>query len=94
MFHELAHVLLGHTAAGQTHDGESLPRSLQEAEAESVALICCEALQLAGAEYCRGYIQNWLKGAPIPERSAQKIFHAADQIIKAGQPQEGTPAHA
>jgi hypothetical protein len=37
-----------------------------------------------GAEYCRGYIQNWLAGADIPERSAQRIFSAADKILKAG----------
>ena len=56
-------------------------------EAEAVALLCCEALDLEGAEFCRGYIQNWLKGdgdAAIPEKSAQKILKAADQILKAG----------
>jgi hypothetical protein len=37
-----------------------------------------------GAEFCRGYIQNWLAGAEIPERSAQRIFAAADKILKAG----------
>jgi hypothetical protein len=37
-----------------------------------------------GAEFCRGYIQNWLSGAEIPERSAQRIFSAADKILKAG----------
>ena len=85
LFHELAHVTLGHTAEGQTHDGEHTTRSLREAEAEAVALILCETLQLPGAEYARGYIQDWLRGEPIPERSAQKIFHAADVIIRAGQ---------
>jgi hypothetical protein len=84
LFHELAHVTLGHTAEGQTHDGERTPRNLIEVEAESVAFILCETLQLTGAEYCRGYIQDWLKGETIPERSAQKIFHAADVIIRAG----------
>jgi hypothetical protein len=59
-------------------------------EAEAVALLCCEALNLEGPEYCRGYIQNWLcpaigyNGDAIPEKSAQKVFHAADQILKAG----------
>jgi len=46
-----------------------------------------EALGLPGAEHCRGYIQHWnaRRGAePIPERSAQRIFKAADQILKAG----------
>jgi hypothetical protein len=85
LFHELAHVRLGHTAEGQTHDGENTPRNLKEVEAEAVALILCETLGLHGAEYCRGYIQDWLRGEVIPERSAQKIFHAADVIIRAGQ---------
>lgn len=84
LFHELGHVTLGHTAEGQTHDGENTPRSLKEVEAEAVALILCETLELPGAEYCRGYIQDWLRGGEIPERSAQKIFHAADVIIRAG----------
>ena len=88
-FHELAHVVLGHTAeadAGLT-DSELTPRSLREVEAEAVALVCLEALGLPGAERCRGYIQHWneRRGAePIPERSAQRIFKAADQILKAG----------
>ena len=83
-FHELAHVVLGHAESGTMNDGEALPRSLKEAEAESVTLICLESLNLPGQEYCRGYIQNWLSGAEIPERSAQRIFTAADKILKAG----------
>ncbi|HYT76454.1 MAG TPA: ArdC-like ssDNA-binding domain-containing protein [Vicinamibacterales bacterium] len=88
-FHELAHVVLGHTSeadAGLT-DSEMTPRSLREVEAEAVALVCLEALGLPGAEHCRGYIQHWneRRGAePIPERSAQRIFKAADRILKAG----------
>lgn len=84
-FHELAHILLGHTSEGSFSDGEQTPRNLREVEAESVALLCCESLGLPGAEYSRGYIQNWLQGETIPERSAQKIFHAADQILRAGE---------
>jgi len=83
-FHEAAHVLLGHVAEGQINEGERPPKNLREAEAESVALLCCESLGLPGAEFCRGYIQDWLAGDVIPEKSAQKIFHAADQILRAG----------
>lgn len=88
-FHELAHVVLGHTSeaeAGWT-DSEMTPRSLREVEAEAVALICLEALGLPGADHCRGYLQHWnqLRNAePIPERSAQRVFKTADQILKAG----------
>jgi antirestriction protein ArdC len=84
-FHELAHVLLGHTSEGEQSDSDRTPRSLRECEAEAVALLCCAALDLPGVECCRGYIQSWWgQGQPIPERSAQKILKAADQILKAG----------
>lgn len=84
-FHELSHVLLGHTSEGDQHDGELTPRNLRECEAEAVALLCCAALDMPGVECCRGYIQSWW-GAnnPIPERSAQRILKAADLILKAG----------
>ena len=84
-FHELAHVLLGHTTEGLQADGEITPRTLRECEAEGVALLCCAALGLSGVEHCRGYIQSWWStGNPIPERSAQRILKVADQILKAG----------
>jgi Zn-dependent peptidase ImmA (M78 family) len=57
-FHELAHVLLGHTAERAQTEGEQTPRSLCEAEAEAIALLCCAALNLPGIECCRGYIQS------------------------------------
>ena len=70
---------------GVQADGEITPRNLRECEAEAVALLCCAALDLPGAEESRGYIQNWWgAGNPIPERSAQRILKAADQILKAG----------
>ena len=86
-FHEMAHVVLGHTGAGEFLDNPLTERNLAEVEAESVALLCCESLGLPGAEYARGYIQSWLVGDVIPEKSAHRIFHAADQILKAGQKQ-------
>ena len=81
--------MLGHTVEAQAglSDSDLTPRSLREVEAEVVALVCLEALGLAGAEHCRGYIQHWneWRGAePTLERSAQRIFKAADQILKAG----------
>lgn len=85
LFHELAHVRLGHLEQSNLTDSEATPRNLMEVEAEAVALLCCESLGLGGAESSRGYIQGWAHGAAsIPEKSAQKIFHAADQILKAG----------
>ena len=83
-FHEMGHIVLGHTEEGRLVDSDLTPRNIREVEAESVALICCEALQLPGVEYARGYIQNWLSGDTISDRSAQRIFSATSAILKAG----------
>lgn len=85
LFHELGHVLLGHTKEGETREGADLPMNLREAEAECVALICSDALGLPGGDFCRGYIQHWYGlGNPIPEASAMRIFGEADAILRAG----------
>ena len=90
LFHEAAHIVLGHTSEGDFADGETTPRTLREVEAEAVALLCCESLGLEGSDFCRGYLQDWLHRGTgfdadaIPEKSVQKIFRAADQIIRAG----------
>ena len=98
LFHELGHVVLGHTTANfrgegnaalELSDGETLSSALIEVEAESVALLLLATLDLPGQEFCRGYIQHWLSGPDglqqdIPEKSAQRIFGAADRILCAG----------
>jgi hypothetical protein len=101
LFHELAHVVIGHTAEADFADTERTPRNLREVEAEAVALLCCESLELEGTDYCRGYLQNWLyQGVgfyanAIPEKRAQKIFRAADQILRAGRaPNERSAEYA
>ncbi len=83
-FHELAHVTLGHCEEIEFRDNPQTPGNLREVEAESVALLCLESLNLPGAEYARGYIQSWLRGNEIPEKSVHAIFRAADLILKAG----------
>ncbi len=85
-FHELAHVVLGHTSEGATMaDNERTPRDIREVEAEGTAYILCALLGLPGLEESRGYLQHWMHGAEISERSAQKIYATADKILKAGQ---------
>jgi antirestriction protein ArdC len=83
-FHELAHVVLGHTAENTMSDNERTPKNIKEVEAESVAYICCSVLGLDGLIESRGYIQNWLQGNEITDKSAQRIFGAADKILQAG----------
>ena len=93
-FHEVGHVLLGHTAQSDLSDTDYTPCSLGEVEAEAIALLCCESLGLEGAAYCRDYIQGWMKRGngsghiEIPEKSAQKIFRVTDQILHAGREAE------
>ena len=90
-FHEIAHVVLGHTTTESLVDAEQTVPHLREVEAESVALICCETLGLKGAEFCRGYIQHWLKTEKeIPNHNAARIFAAATSILKAGAPAAGS----
>jgi N-terminal domain of anti-restriction factor ArdC/IrrE N-terminal-like domain len=84
-FHELAHVVLGHTAGADMRDDEALTQQIEEVEAESVAYLLCALLDLPGQAESRFYIQGWLQGAALPERSAKRIFGAADRIMKAGQ---------
>jgi antirestriction protein ArdC len=83
-FHEVAHIMLGHVDTGSMTDDERTPKALREVEAESVALICSASLGLPGADEARGYIQHWLVGEEIPERSSRCIFQAADLVLKAG----------
>jgi antirestriction protein ArdC len=86
-FHEIAHIVLGHTTSEKLVDHENTPVHLREVEAESVALICCETLGLEGAQFCRAYIQYWLKTEKeIPNHNAARIFAAATSILKAGTP--------
>jgi len=85
LFHELAHVIIGHTAEAEMRDDERTPRNIREVEAEATAMLCCAALSLPGLDDSRGYIQHWYAtGQPIPEASARRIFKAADQILRAG----------
>ena len=88
LLHELAHIVLGHTA----EEGDNrTAKDVRELEAEGVALLCGAALGLPGLEESRGYMQSWYKaGQSIPEASARRIFKVADQILKAGrQAEEG-----
>jgi antirestriction protein ArdC len=90
-FHEIAHIVLGHTASEKLVDSEQTARHIREVEAESVALICCETLGLEGADFCRAYIQHWLTTEKeIPNQSAARIFAATTSILKAGTPAEGS----
>lgn len=87
-FHEMAHCLLHGNEAVELVDGSELGKSLKEAEAESVAFLCCSALNLPGLAEARGYVQSWLGHSTTDreayKKSAARIFSTADKILKAG----------
>lgn len=92
LVHEMAHVLM-HQRAGEADsiDGTTLGREFKEVEAEAVAYIIGETLGFGTPEESRGYLQHWLKnmGADrIDDKAAQRIFRAADKILKAGMPEK------
>lgn len=87
LFHETAHVVLGHTVEHRMNDGERTPKDIKEIEAETVALLCCASLGVPGEEYSREYIQGWMflsSRNRIPDGSARRIFKAVDTILRAG----------
>ncbi len=87
IFHELAHCLL-HSAEARMPDGERLQKCIKEAEAESVAYLCCATLELPGLEQSRAYIQHWISSTEpyleFRKKSAARVFSAANRILKAG----------
>ena len=89
-FHEIAHVVLGHTQEADCHDAALTPRTLWEVEAEGVAFLLCSLLDLPGRDESRGYIQSWLDDAQLPEKLAQRIFSASQKILEAGRPGDRT----
>lgn len=81
LFHELAHIVLGH---GDMTDGALLANNIKEVEAEGVAYIVGSALEVGGLDSSRGYVQSWARGEEIGEKTAQRIFSAANKILSAG----------
>src|SRR5438876_320120 len=85
-FHEIGHVVLGHTtpealAEYQTH------RGIMEFQAEATAYLTINELELldeATATRSRGYVQDWLKGERPPDKAIREVFTATDTILKAG----------
>ena len=72
-FHEIAHVVLGHTKEGLVTDSERTPRDIREVEAEGVAYILCNLLGLPGLHESRGYIQNWIGSTATLDDKARSL---------------------
>lgn len=85
LFHELGHVMLGHTT--ECPQGETpCSRGIAEFQAESVAHLLAHELELEqwNPAESRAYIQDWLAGEEVTDRHIRAVFTAADKILRAG----------
>lgn len=92
LFHEIAHVVLGHTLESTSNDsGELTPRDIRELEAEATSYLVSASLGISSEteqSHSRAYIKHWYESNEVPEASAKRIFAATDKILKAGRKSE------
>ena len=88
MFHELGHIVLGHTAPDPKMRQEYLlHRGNKEFQAEATAHLALNELELltpTTAAHSRGYIQGWLRDERPSDMSIRQVLGATDTILKAG----------
>ena len=83
MFHELAHILLGHTDE-RMDDSATLACNIKEFQAESVALICAAIIgQTHELKYSLGYIQSYWIPVTLDKKMIERLFSVANKIISA-----------
>ena len=97
LFHEIAHIVLGHTVGKEMADGVEKEKTMKEVEAESVAYILgsINGESEKNLTFSRGYIQGWFKRnklSEIPAKNATNIFNAVETILKAGSNKEAAQA--
>ncbi len=85
MFHEMAHIVLGHTAQ-DTISAYQDHRGIMEFAAEAVAYLVAHELDLENwdASESRAYVRTWLQGDEVSDTVIQKVFGAANKILEAG----------
>jgi hypothetical protein len=87
-FHELAHIVLGHTKKDQLADYVS-HRGIKEFQAEATAYLLANELDLASwdASESRAYIQTWLgPDSEVTKSQIRAVFGAVNKILLAGRP--------
>lgn len=84
LFHELGHVVLGHT---ETPEEYRKHRGIREFQAEAVAYLCMNSVgaqEHMDASGSRGYIAHWLQGDTPSDAAIKAVFKAVDEILRAG----------
>jgi hypothetical protein len=85
-FHELAHIVLGHTLPHHFEEYTS-HRGIMEFQAEATAYLVMnelEAMDEETASASRGYIRHWLGEEQPPDQAIRQAFTVADRILRAG----------
>lgn len=87
LFHELGHVVLGHTLTSQLSE-YAQHRGIMEFQAEATSYLALNELGKMDEEtasHSRGYIRHWLSNEQLPrEREVRLVFAATDTILRAG----------
>lgn len=82
-FHELAHILLGHT----DEEAEDKHRGVCEFQAEATAYLVMKELgemdEMDDSE-SRAYIQGWLKETTPEDKDIRQVFSTVNKILTAG----------
>lgn len=90
-FHELAHIVLGHTAKAELAEYKQ-HRGIREFQAEAVAYLLAHEVELTDwdAAESRAYIQGWLSNTgqaeEVTEKHIRAVFAAVNKILRAGRP--------
>lgn len=79
LFHETAHILLGHTGAGAVADNCS--QSAREIEADAVSYVVCKSLGIEN-DKARYYISNWGGNKEELTGRGPKILSVASRMVK------------
>lgn len=84
-FHELGHIVLGHTSDEQIAE-YSTHRGIKEFQAEAVAYLLAHELDLTDwdASESRAYVRQWLDGGEVSEKDIRQVFGAVSKILTAG----------
>jgi antirestriction protein ArdC len=86
-FHELGHIVLGHTTPQLAEDQAAVHRGEREFQAEATAYLTLnevDRLTPDSASHSRGYIQHWMDAERPSDRAIRQVFAATDTILKAG----------
>jgi hypothetical protein len=85
-FHELGHIVLGHTSEERRSEYIG-HRDTFEFQAEATAYLSMNELDQLSEERAsesRAYIQGWLRNERPGDLAIRQVFSATDQILKAG----------